>query len=144
MMLRRVALALSSLLLCVGCETRAKVDECNMVVDTVSSGRERIEAMVRHAIGAEGEAPSALHRTAEVYAELASSLGRLPLRDGELRGAVGDFRATLERLSHYGHEAAEAWSQADPKRAADALASFDRDELAVNDRVRIVNHVCQR
>ncbi|HEU4404274.1 MAG TPA: hypothetical protein VFS43_03140 [Polyangiaceae bacterium] len=144
MMLRRVALLLPSLLLCFGCEPGAKVDECNMVVDTVSSGRERIEAMVRHALGAEGEAPAALHRTAEVYGELAGALGRLPLRDGELKGAVGEFRATLERLSRHGHEAAEAWSQADAKRAADALAHFDRDELAVNDRVRVVNYVCQR
>lgn len=144
MMLRRVALVLPSLFLCMGCEPSAKVSECNMVVDTVSSGRERIESMVRHAIGAEGQAPSALHRTADVYGELATALGRLPLRDGELKGAVGEFRATLEGLSRHGHEAAEAWTEADPKRAADALAHFDRDELAANDRVRTVNHVCQR
>jgi hypothetical protein len=144
MSLRRVALVLPSLFFCVSCGTSAKIDECNMVVDTVSSGRERIESMVRHALGAQGEAPSTLRSTAEVYGELASALGRLPLRDGELRGAVGEFRASLEGLSRLGQEAAEAWSKADHEGAADALARFDRDEVSVDDRVRIVNHVCQR
>ncbi len=144
MSLRRVALVLPVLALCIGCEPSAKVDECNMVVDAVTSGRERLESMVRSAFGAPGEAPTGLRGTAEVYGELAGSLGRLPLRDGELKRAVGEFRSTLERLALHGHEAAEAWSNADAKGAADALAHFDRDELSVDDRVRVVNHVCQR
>lgn len=148
MVLRRVAFVLAlPVFLCGGCGEGAKVSECNMVVDTVSSGRERLESMVRHALGAEqatAEAPSGLRRTSEVYDELAGALGRLPLNDGELKGAVGEFRRTLEGLARRGREAADAWSTGDSKQAADALAQFDHDELSVDERVRSVNHVCQR
>jgi outer membrane murein-binding lipoprotein Lpp len=149
MSLRRFALvfALPTLLLGAGCGEGAKVNECNMVVDTVASGREQLEAMLRQALGAQQastEAPSGLRRTSEVYAELAGALGQLPLNDGELKGAVSEFRQTLEGLARRGREAADAWSTGDSKGAADALAHFDRDELSVDERVRSVNHVCQR
>jgi hypothetical protein len=128
----------------VGCSPGAKVDECNMVVDAVTSGRERLEAMVRGAFGATAEAPSGLRRASDVYDELARALGRLPLRDGELKGAVGEFRGTLEGLARRAREAADAWSTGDAARAAVALADFDRDELAIDERVRHVNLVCRR
>lgn len=144
MLLRRVAPLLPLLLLCASCETSAKVDECNMVVDAVASGRERLESMVRGAFEATGEAPTGLRRTSDVYDELAHSLERLPLRDGELRGAVSEFRGTLEALARRARDAADAWSTGDAGRAAMALADFDRDELAVDERVRLVNRVCQR